>query len=503
MNKPFIALLSRLTYGDPKYRKRDEASFGFVETLARVYEKARNAMEYRADNLVRRAAIERILKRRILINKDPQSLAENLLTELRWARYLSFEEVKAARKMDLTQVIEKYTSYLNGPVPMEWIVKIASAEIEELFNLNTDYKQFTFFAFQAIRQKITIPDPNLDLIVYFAVDKVYAGSDDEQIAYHILKLAGDNTTKETIAEAWKLFNIAKTNKNLSRITKFVRRQMPPLILLRDIYFYEPSSFKETVSTDEKFKVKAEEVLTSQIKQMSGKIGRAGFRSVIYVFLTKMVLAFGMEVPFEIFFYGHLNKLPLILNVVFPPLLMWLTTMQIKLPSKREQEELVERSWFILQYFDALKEEEDVLVEIPEAKRNTSFSYILFSAIYAILFVGIFVAIVVVLGKIGYTFFSEMIFIFFLTIIAFFAYRISQIAKVYSWKKIGENRSSLLDTISLPILTIGSRLSQGLSKLNFLAFAFDFILEAPFKIILGFVDDWVQFLSVKKEEQIIE
>jgi hypothetical protein len=58
-------------------------------------------------------------------------------------------------------------------------------------------------------------------------------------------------------------------------------------------------------------------------------------------------------------------------------------------------------------------------------------------------------------------------------------------------------------VSLPILTIGSYLSQGLSKLNFLGFVFDFILEAPFKLILGFVDDWVQFLSVKKEEQLLE
>ena len=52
---------------------------------------------------------------------------------------------------------------------------------------------------------------------------------------------------------------------------------------------------------------------------------------------------------------------------------------------------------------------------------------------------------------------------------------------------------------LPILTAGSILSLGLSKLNFLAFAFDFILEAPFKVILGFLDSWAQFLGAKKEE----
>ena len=96
----------------------------------------------------------------------------------------------------------------------------------------------------------------------------------------------------------------------------------------------------------------------------------------------------------------------------------------------------------------------------------------------------------------------MVFVFFLTVIAFFAYRISQIAKVYTWKGSRET-STFGDIVALPILAIGSRLSRGLSKLNFLAFTFDFILEAPFKIILGFLDSWVQFLSVKKEEEIIE
>ncbi|MGB9637340.1 MAG: hypothetical protein ACPLY7_00900, partial [Microgenomates group bacterium] len=99
--------------------------------------------------------------------------------------------------------------------------------------------------------------------------------------------------------------------------------------------------------------------------------------------------------------------------------------------------------------------------------------------------------------------SEIVFIFFLSVIAFFAYRISQIAKIYLWKGVGEENPSLFSMVSLPILTIGSRLSVGLSKLNFLAFAFDFILEAPFKLILGFIDDWVGFLSIKKEEQIVE
>ena len=56
MNRVVLALTSRLSYGVNETAHNDY-SHGFVETLAKAYEKARNALEYRADNLVRRAAI--------------------------------------------------------------------------------------------------------------------------------------------------------------------------------------------------------------------------------------------------------------------------------------------------------------------------------------------------------------------------------------------------------------------------------------------------------------
>ena len=502
MNRALVALTSKLSFGESHLSQKKDSSHSLVETLARAYEKARNALEYRADNLVRRAAVERILKRRIVINPEPISLAENLLTELRWARYLTIEESKSKKIDELTSIIQKYVDLLGGPVPQEWVIKVASAEIEEFFDLNTDYKQFTFFAFQMIRQKIKLEDENLELLIYFSVDKIYAASDDEQILYHILTLGGENISKEKLAEAWHLFNLAKKHKDISKIIKYVRRQMPPLILLRDMYFYAPSDFRSITLDEEKFMKMAADTLEIQLNQMSGKVATAGTRSVIYVFLTKMVLAFGLEVPFEIFFYGSISRLPLILNLLFPPILMWLITMQIKLPKISEREALLGRTWNILQNFDELGMEADILIEIDKEKSN-SFGYGIFSVLYAIFFVGIFGIIYFVLNQIGFTFSSKIVFVFFLTVIAFFAYRIVQVAKVYSWKGIEQERSGLTDIISLPILSIGSRLSKGLSKLNFLAFAFDFILEAPFKIILGFVDDWVQFLSVKKEEEILE
>lgn len=500
MNKIVEAFLASLTYGESEKVKKETEVNGVIETLARVYERARNALEYRADHLVRRAAIERILKRRIIFDHDPQSLTQHLLTELKWAKYLNFIEVNKNLVATLENILKKYIQSLRGKVSQEWVAKIASAEIDELFNLNTDYNDFTLLAFQVIKQKTKINDPHADLLVYFAVDKTYAQSDDEQIAYHILKFAGKNINPEKLAETLQLFHLAKNHKDISRIIKFVRRQMPPLILLRDIYFSSPQKFREIISQPNDFRKTAREVLENQLNQMSGRIKRASLRSIIYVFLTKMVIAIGLEIPLELLFTGGVAKLPVAVNILFPPLLMWATTLKNYLPSEDKKESLVERAWFILNNFDQLKEEPDLLLETPPEK-NSAF-YSVFSALYVILFLGIFGIIYAGLEKIGFSLLNKAVFIFFLTIIAFFAYRISQIAKAYTWRE-REEKSSFMDIIALPILSIGSRLSRGLSKLNFLAFTFDFILEAPFKLILELLDSWVQFLSLKKEEEIIE
>lgn len=499
MNRAQSSLISRLTCGEDSSPHTD-FSHGFVETLAKAYEKARNALEYRADNLVRRAAIERILKRLMVLYKESDVVTDNLLTELKWARYLDRNQTSISRKQELAKILDKYISYF-GLIPHDWIVKIASAEIEEHFNLNKDYNQFTFFAFQVVKQKVKIVDENLDLLIYFAVDKIYAASDPEQIAYHIISLAGQDITKEKMEEGWKLFTIAQESKKLPRLTKFVRRIMPPLVLLRDTYFYSPSDYKNILEDKEKFIEKSTLALDNQLDQVSGKITTAGIRSIVYVFLTKMILAFGLEGPLETIIYGKLSVFPLAINMLFPPLLMWMTTMQIKTPSTKDRENLVQRSWSIINNFDDLKDEDNTLDEKSDTKTiNTAYS--IFSILYALIFISIFVLIYYFLGIIGFRFFSKFIFIFFLTIIAFFAYRINQIAQVYTWHEKTDN-SSLGNMISLPILTMGSIFSQGLSKLNFLGFIFDFILEAPFKLILGFVDDWVQFLSTKKEEQLLE
>lgn len=58
-----------------------------VSELASWYEKFRNSIEYRDEEVILRASIERILKRRLALGGTGATAAKPLLKELVWARY--------------------------------------------------------------------------------------------------------------------------------------------------------------------------------------------------------------------------------------------------------------------------------------------------------------------------------------------------------------------------------------------------------------------------------
>src|SRR3990172_6379107 len=92
-------------------RARDGLHFSVsrtVSALAALYEKARNAVEFRAEHLVRRAAIERILKRRITLGGASPDIAENLVVELLWARYIDSSLIDDAKVREIHNIVERY-----------------------------------------------------------------------------------------------------------------------------------------------------------------------------------------------------------------------------------------------------------------------------------------------------------------------------------------------------------------------------------------------------------
>ena len=58
---------------------------------------------------------------------------------------------------------------------------------------------------------------------------------------------------------------------------------------------------------------------------------------------------------------------------------------------------------------------------------------------------------------------------------------------------------IMDFFLMPVLQAGQFLSQEIAKLNIFIFIFDFILEAPLKVIFEVAEEWIRFVRTKKDE----
>lgn len=490
-----------------------------VSILAVLYEKARNAVEFREEHLVRRAAIERILKRRILLNGGSSTIAESLVTELLWARYIDSSIIDQQKIDHIQKIIDRYllvqhTLYAGSQtyegVSWESLLGVASAEIEETLVSAKKRLALNNFFYQAVRPKIKIPERDeqyINLQTYVAVERAFAQSDEALITYHLVKIVHPGWfthSHEKLGEVLPQFiqyvgHIQKSMKDpvSESVFRYIRKQTPAFLLLRDFFTETDGKAREIIQTEATFEQKLTEIASAKYKEIGSKVRRAVVRSFIYIFLTKMVFALALEAPYDSFVAHRVAYIPLTINALFPPFLMILVAGFIGTPKAENTERLITRIKKIIYHFDSLKEETDVYALKPKVRRP--FLTAVFSLVYLVTFAITFSLIHFILSILQFNIVSQVIFVFFVALVSFFAYRIKQSAREYEVIDRQGFLDPLVDFILLPVVRAGHFLSREIAKINIFIFLFDFILEAPLKVIFEVVEEWIRFVRSKKEE----
>ena len=100
-------LVRRMTMKElgPKFKVGEALS-----SVASFYERLRYAVDYKKEHLLRRNAIERILKRNLWEKGEGSTLilGEALLKELTWARYIKNNHYPLSKINEVAQIISKY-----------------------------------------------------------------------------------------------------------------------------------------------------------------------------------------------------------------------------------------------------------------------------------------------------------------------------------------------------------------------------------------------------------
>jgi hypothetical protein len=317
--------------------------------LAVAYETARNAVEFRSEHLIRQAAIVRILRRRLFLGEASERVAPLLIRELIWARYLKDDTVPVSKIDTIEDIINKYRmtfTLVKDKDLNEWLLNLAGCEIEESLVFNPYPQLLINFVNDSLQPRIKITEVNDEKLrgiqVYIAVERAFAKNSEMFIAYHLLKALfsewfGKNMTDAKILfpkllETKKIIDINLAFQIAPDVKREVGKMSAPFNVIREMVIRDPEKFLESIKDKDVFEKAAKELLEKLYAENRGKSMRASTRSIIYIFLTKMVLAIALELPFDLFI-GKANYMALTINLIFPPSLMFLLNAKIRTPGR--------------------------------------------------------------------------------------------------------------------------------------------------------------------------
>lgn len=499
-----------------------------ISKMAFYYEKIRNTVDDKEESLHHKNAIERIIKRLVNIeqNKDGQAIALVLLQEMIRAGYLPNNKLPETKIVDVGAIIDRYIKLrkvvlqaIEGRVEFKekmdisgWVVALAACEIEEHLRRKKIDQIVVTNLYEVLSQNIQLPDNSAyhkdrEIQIYLSIYRGYFKADFDMVSFILFKYytpnwqeATDEAIYEVGANILPLLEAIKfqaAHPIAPQINKIVNRFNVYYRILIEVVSQDPVKIYDSFHKDPKaFTRDIKAVCAKHYKTAKTKLWRAGVRSVIYLFLTKSLLVLLLEIPLAKFLGEQIESYSLAINVAFPPLLLFLIILFTALPSDKNTAKIIEGIEEITFVEKARKE---LFILRPPAKRSRA-KDIFFNTFYAITFLLTFGAVVWWLMQIQFNFVSITIFLFFLALISFFSIRVRRGIKELMVIEPRENLFIFVtDFFYVPIIAVGKWLSENFSRLNIFVLVLDFIIEAPFKLIVQIAEEWTKYVRERKED----
>jgi hypothetical protein len=488
----------------------------FISEIATWYEKFRNVMDYRDEEVVRRAAIERILKRRLLFGGSGEKIALPLMRELLWARYFPDASISEEDIKKVGHAIDLYLELRKNLLPKQKKIKVKvdtliyqllSSKLEVMLNKNKDMEMISNFIFHLLRNQVEIKDDTSetrDIQVYIAIRRAFAKDDIAFLRFYLFEQYFGRLTEKNISKVSDDFveGYKELDKQIKyplkeRIVSYVKKELPAFLIFAEILRKQRGDIRSLIANSDEFKKAVSETAESKYQAISSKVRTAIVRSVIFILLTKFAFAFLVEATYDKIFLGHVAWNSLIINIVAPPFIMVASSLFIKTPDRNNTKNIYEKIENIL-FVDNPELDRPLHLTLKPDRKHPILNFI-FTVLWLAAFALSFGAIIYVLDVLEFSIVSQGIFIFFVAIISFFTYRISQTANSYTISGKQRFLAPVADFFFMPIVRVGRRFSEGLSQVNIFIYVFDYLIETPFKEIFGFLEQWFFFLQTKREE----
>jgi hypothetical protein len=473
-------------------------------TIVAAYEQFRNAAEYTEEHLLLQRAIRRYYKR-LFLTQDRNQLAhsaEELIVELTLAGYLANDSIP--HKL-LATIDSLATVYFDAHIQLQnnahfkeaWTLDVLSVRVEDTLHDLTDENIFAQLCFDHFISTIDMST--------FAKD---ANTSDAEPALFVaihrsLLRSGDATIRTALLDRYRqtpeaietyvtvnhqidlLFEADITDK----LMRIVTRRGAPLRVFRHM-LSDQENVDVLLQSQANFLSNFEAQTNKEYESIAHRINRGIIKSVIFLIITKVIIGLAIEVPYDYAVHGGIILLPLIINLLFPPLYMILLRLTLALPGYANTAALVDR-------IDAIFYGQPT--QYLARKRGGRFS-IAFNIVYAAIIIGVFGLVSWWLITLGFSFVHLLIFFIFLSTASFLGFRLSRMVREIEVVDADQNGITFLrDVLYMPFVVVGRWISEKYAKVNIVATVLDLVIELPLKTVLRLVRQWGAFISNKKDE----
>ncbi len=492
-----------------------------IAGLSFAYEKIRNAIDANDEHVLRRAAIERFMKRKVLVENKRSAIGHTLITELIRARYLDNDTVSVKKVEEVEEVLTKFLlladtasekKILHEKKPyLNWLLNIASYEIERVLVSPLRDDALAEALYTTVRHRIDFVKSSLtkqerDIQVLLALYRALFKADHASLRWQLfVRYYPDWKTVAPAQVPSLAIPLALIHDTIEGhithplgfdLQRKLHRSAVYFTILRFVLEKNPAYNERILQDPQVLQEEVRAVCTEQYREAQVVLRRSARRAIIYIFVTKILIALALEVPYDYYVFGSLQLMPLWVNVVFHPILMLFVAIFISLPNEKNTaiiQKGVER---------IVRGRELDAIRFKKAKRRSALSLfgVLFYGLYGLLFVFSFGALVAVLRYFEFSFLGGLLFLLFLSLVSFFGLRIRQNAKRFVvLTRTGNFLTFLFDALTLPIVRAGRWISVNFSRVNIFIFIFDFIIEAPFKMLVEVLEELFSFIREKKDE----
>jgi hypothetical protein len=488
-----------------------------VSRAAFLYEQVRNAVDYREDHLLRRNAVERILKRLLVRGVHSDKVAKPLVLELIRAHYIPNDSLPETKFGEVAFILERYIALWNS-APMEvqkdidlfsWMIGVASREVEECLAPAPSMDKLVESMYRSIQPHLKLPakmddERERNTQLFIAIHRVLMMSDQPSIRYKLFLMYAPHwavlTPEDVGTVGWNIASIAQAvERDLKHpisdaLSHTIRKESAAFTILHDIIVAKPDKAEEIFTDPAALDEHVRKACQARYKKARLKLSRSAGRSIVFIFFTKILLALGAEVPYEIYLLNHLDPTPLVINILMPPLLLFVIAMTTRVPDKKNTEAILATVKDLVE--DGRARTPLEVKRLPRPVLTTITLTLVYLALYGVTF-GI---IVRGLKFLNFNVVSGALFLLFLSIVSFFGIRIRQSVRRLVVTTRKENVVTFLfDLFTVPIIRAGRWISIKSSSINVFVFVLDFLIEAPFKSLLNVIEEFTSFIREKKEQ----